>query len=113
MDRDYRYKYNRENFRDRYKINNKISLQDAFFEAAIQGSVEVEIFMKNESVRKGYIAAYDNWCVLVWDGKQQYLVFKSGIMSIRPSENLKSSLNDLYEPNSRFAFIAEREAKYN
>ena len=113
MDRDYRYKYSKDNFRERYRSNNKISLQDAFFEAAIQGSVEVEIFMKNESVRKGYIVAYDNWCVLVWDGQQQYLVFKSGIMSIRPAENLKSNLTDYYEPNSKFAFISEREAKYN
>ncbi|NCC82558.1 MAG: hypothetical protein EOM03_00290 [Clostridia bacterium] len=64
------------------------SLQDQFLLAAIASRLDVDIYLKNESVRRGQIADYDNWSVLLYSEGKQYLLFKSGIMGIIPTGSL-------------------------
>ncbi len=67
---------------------DKRSLQDQFLTEAIASGVSCDVYLKNESVRHGVISAYDNWSLLLHAEGKQYLIFKSGIMSIIPSEIL-------------------------
>ena len=71
------------------KDMEKQSLQDRFLTATIDSEAEVDIYLKNESVRRGQLIAYDNWSVLLYSEGKQYLLFKSAIMSIIPNKNLQ------------------------
>lgn len=76
------------------------NLQDEFLAAAINQEVDVDIFLRNESVRQGKLLAYDNWSVLLASSGKQYLLFKSAIMGIIPRNyvqmNIPEELNDYH-----------------
>ncbi len=92
----------------RYYKNKRNSLQDTFLEEAMNTNVVLEFYMKNEGYKQGVVMDYDNWCILIWSDQEQYLIFKSGIMSIRPRENIEIHNIDA----NKLAYIAEQKSNY-
>lgn len=79
------------------------SLQDQFLSTAVESETECDIYLKNESVRRGRIAAYDNWSVLLYADGKQYLLFKSSIMSIIPATTLVIQTDPYVRGQNRIA----------
>ena len=86
------------------------SLQDRFLAEAKKSKTTLEIYLSNEGAKHGIVLAFDRWSILLWDKEQQYLIFKSGIISIKPRENI---LYALEMNSSNFAYIEESEDKYS
>lgn len=100
--------YNKQ-YRNSYynQQNRRNSLQDNFLEAAKNSEIVLEIYMKNEGVKHGVVLDYDNWCVLIWSVDEQYLIFKSGIMSIKPQENLDMQ-PEYQNKYYKYAYVSEQ-----
>ncbi len=60
------------------------NLQDRFLSAVKDNKTTLDVYLKNESLRRGRILDYDNWTILLYADDKYYLLFKSAIMSIIP-----------------------------
>ncbi len=99
----------RADYRMDHRSDKRKSLQDEFLTQCIMEEIEVDIFLRNESVRAGKVLAYDNWSVLISDSQsKQYLMFKSAIMGIIPKtyvlfdENLPSQYTKVADTKSTY-----------
>lgn len=71
------------------KNSGGASLQDRFLAGAVRARATLDVYMKNESLRRGRIVDYDNWSILLISDSKQYLLFKSSIMGIIPLAPLR------------------------
>lgn len=85
------------------------SLQDEFLNRLIEEEVQVDLFLRNESVRSGQILAYDNWSVLVLAQDKQYLFFKASIMGIIPERPIEIDLGHREPP---YDLVSESSERY-
>ncbi|MCD6443266.1 MAG: RNA chaperone Hfq [Thermotogae bacterium] len=67
----------------------KFNLQDRFLNQLRIGKVEVKIYLINGYQTKGVIKSFDNYTVLLEDGKSQSLIYKHAISTIIPSSYIK------------------------
>jgi len=67
----------------------KFNLQDRFLNQLRIGKVEVKIYLINGYQTKGVIKSFDNYTVLLEDGKSQSLIYKHAISTIIPSTYIK------------------------
>lgn len=72
------------------------SLQDRFLSCVKENKTTLDVYLKNESIRRGKILDYDNWTILLLSDGKYYLLFKSAVMGIIPIENI--SLRGIPEP---------------
>ena len=63
----------------------KFNLQDRFLNQLRVGKVEVKIYLINGYQTKGVIKSFDNYTVLLEDGKSQSLIYKHAISTVIPS----------------------------
>jgi len=67
----------------------KFNLQDRFLNQLRIGKIEVKIYLINGYQTKGVIKSFDNYTVLLEDGKSQSLIYKHAISTIIPSTYVK------------------------
>ncbi len=54
-----------------------------------KGKIETKIYLVNGFQLKGLVRSFDDYTVLIEDGRQQNMVYKSAISTIIPSEYVK------------------------
>lgn len=64
------------------------ALQDRFMAAMKNEKATLDVYLKNESIRRGRLLDYDNWTILLYADEKYYLLFKSAIMSIIPLQEV-------------------------
>ncbi|HEW91965.1 MAG TPA: RNA chaperone Hfq [Thermotogaceae bacterium] len=67
----------------------KFNLQDRFLNQLRTNKVEVKIYLVNGYQTKGIIRSFDNYTVLVEEGKNQSLIYKHAISTVVPSSYVK------------------------
>jgi host factor-I protein len=67
----------------------KFNLQDRFLNQLRTSKVEVKVYLVNGYQTKGIIRSFDNYTVLVEDGKNQSLIYKHAISTVVPSSYVK------------------------
>jgi host factor-I protein len=67
----------------------KFNLQDRFLNQLRTNKVEVKVYLVNGYQTKGIIRSFDNYTVLVEDGKNQSLIYKHAISTVVPSSYVK------------------------
>ncbi|MFN7172361.1 MAG: RNA chaperone Hfq [Fimbriimonadaceae bacterium] len=68
-----------------------LNLQDMFLNQARKEGVPVTIYLSGGASIKGQVRGFDAFTVIIdTPGKPSQLVYKHGILSIVPSENLQS-----------------------
>lgn len=111
MDKAYSAKrISRSEYRPPSRIDSRRkSLQDEFLSQCIVQEINVDIFLRNESIRTGRVIDYDNWSVLIETEEKQYLLFKSAIMGIIPQHYLL--IENAKDPS--YQRVAEEHSAYN
>lgn len=64
------------------------SVQDYILGRCRSKKIPLEVQLKNELVIVGKIIAFDNWTIFLDEGKGNTLIFKSGILSLKPLKPL-------------------------
>jgi len=67
----------------------KEQMQDKLLNYLRKGKIESKIYLVNGVQVKGLIRSFDDYTVLVEDGRQQSMVYKHAISTIIPSEHVK------------------------
>ncbi len=67
----------------------KEQMQDKLLNYLRKGKIESKIYLVNGVQVKGLIRSFDDYTVLIEDGKQQSMVYKHAISTIIPSEHVK------------------------
>ena len=67
----------------------KFNLQDRFLNQLRTNKVEVKIYLVNGYQTKWIIRSFDNYTVLVEEGKNQSLIYKHAISTVVPSSYVK------------------------
>lgn len=60
------------------------SLQDKFLSSCIRDSLQVQVFLLNESIERGEIVAFDNWVILFKSKGAYSLIYKTALCLISP-----------------------------
>lgn len=79
--------YERRNDRNndaRGSKGQRRSVQDYILGRCRSRNIPLEISLKNEIKIIGKIVAFDNWTIYLDEGKGHILIFKSGILSLKP-----------------------------
>jgi len=67
----------------------KFNLQDRFLNQLRTNKVEVKVYLVNGYQTKGIIRSFDNYTVLIEDGKTQSLIYKHAISTVVPSSYIR------------------------
>lgn len=73
---------------DRGRKRQRRSVQDFILGRCKARNIPLEINLKNEVKIIGQIIAYDNWTIFVDEGSSHILIFKSGILCLKPLKPL-------------------------
>jgi len=73
------------------KMADKFNLQDRFLNHLRTQRVDAKIFLVNGFQIKGSVRSFDNFTVLIEDGKTQKLIYKHAISTISPVNYVKLS----------------------
>lgn len=69
---------------DRGRKQQRRSVQDYILGRCRARNIPLEIRLKNEVKIVGKIIAFDNWTIYLDEGSGHILIFKSGILSLKP-----------------------------
>ncbi len=64
----------------------KFNLQDRFLNIVRTKKIEVKVYLVNGFQTKGIVRSFDNFTILIENGKQQTLIYKHAVSTIMPSE---------------------------
>ncbi|AMW33659.1 MULTISPECIES: RNA chaperone Hfq [Fervidobacterium] len=64
----------------------KFNLQDRFLNIVRTRKIEVKVYLVNGFQAKGIVRSFDNFTVLLENGKQQMLIYKHAISTIQPAQ---------------------------
>ncbi len=64
----------------------KFNLQDRFLNIVRTKRIEVKVYLVNGFQTKGIVRSFDNFTILIENGKQQTLIYKHAVSTIMPSE---------------------------
>lgn len=89
------------------KAETGLNLQDRFLQTMVREKVTLDVFMKNESMRRGQILDYDNWTVLLKSDGKYYLLFKSAIMGMIPLSEVMAKKPPEPQRSMNTAYLAK------
>ncbi len=111
----YRAKNNKDHYSSRggYRSSALIhSVQDPFLGYCVREAAEVNVLLKNDGVKTGYIRGYDNWSLLVSDKEEAIsLIFKSGVSAITPVDEINWA--ELHHPLNKAPLLADSRAHHS
>ncbi|WP_448377949.1 RNA chaperone Hfq [Fervidobacterium sp.] len=64
----------------------KFNLQDRFLNIVRTRKIEVKVYLVNGFQAKGIVRSFDNFTVLLENGRQQMLIYKHAISTIQPAQ---------------------------
>ncbi len=64
----------------------KFNLQDRFLNIVRTKRIEVKVYLVNGFQTKGIVRSFDNFTILIENGKQQTLIYKHAVSTIMPAE---------------------------
>ncbi|HHX37956.1 MAG TPA: hypothetical protein GX717_08255 [Clostridiaceae bacterium] len=87
------------------------SIQDNFLKFCVKNGSEVQVHLKNDSVKTGFIRGFDNWTLILAEQDEQIIMlFKSAVTAITPLEAL--FWQDL-EQHTALGTVAEPQSLYD
>ncbi|MGI6078120.1 MAG: RNA chaperone Hfq [Fastidiosipilaceae bacterium] len=105
------YPQSNRNWKTRRSNSYNNSIQDKFLQLCVKNGTEVQVHLKNDSVKKGFIRGFDNWTLIISENDDNIIMlFKSAVTAITPIETL---FWQTLEHNAVFSNVSEPRSIYD